>query len=282
METIIPPVLTMPEIPSTPVASRSANALFAYQPATGPEDSQPFPCTRPMTIPIHGDDAIGIEVVAGNGAVVETRYDQSSGSCAYLWGQAGHPDIAKANLLQWALDKINCGDDSALRQIVGVFILLIDDRRNRRVRMVSDVMGLRPWFVGQYQGRLVCGSDVWAIQDAGLNAGGVNYDAVASWVRYIYDCTGQSLFTDYPQIGYGAVGTWENGKYSETQYATFTGAQNKPPVEELVANIHQHVANLRCADERPGSRADRHVRRIRQPVSGRHGGEAQASQDRGV
>ncbi len=171
-------------------------------------------------------------------ATVQTLSDHPAGIHAYLWGLAGHPDVPRADLLRWIVDTVNTGDPSPLRQLVGLYIVLIDDRRNRRVRMISDHMGLRPWFIGRYKDRLVCGSDVWAIQDAGLNAGGINYDAVASWLRYAYDCTGQSLFTDYPQIGYGVVATYENGAVIQTPYAPFTGSDNKPPMDELIERIH--------------------------------------------
>ena len=164
--------------------------------------------------------------------------DEAAGCCAYFWGLAGHPDVPREGLLRWIVDQVRADHSSALRHISGVYIALIDDRRTGRIQMVSDVMGLRPWFVGQQFGRLVCGSDVWAIQEAGLNSGTVNYDAVASWLRYNYDCTGQSLFTDYPQMGFGAVGTWENGTYSETHYAPFTGGNAKPQLPELLEHIH--------------------------------------------
>ena len=121
--------------------------------------------------------------------------------------------------------------------------MLIDDRRNRRVLMVSDMIGMRPWYVGQNNGRLICGSDVWEIQKAGIDMGGINYDAVASWLRLIWDCSGQSLFTNFPAIGYGSVGVWENGKYGESRYFTLTGGVEQPSQPELFDDILQRVSS---------------------------------------
>ncbi|MDB5172714.1 MAG: hypothetical protein JWN51_1487 [Phycisphaerales bacterium] len=238
--------LQSPELSLLPKAGHAPpgakNSFFAYQPGGSKGAGNPFPNTRAVTLKKRDGAPVGLEVVAGNGAQVETLYDEATGCCAYLWGIAGHPDIPRAGLLRWCLDVVNSGDPSPLRQMVGLFVVLIDDRRNERVRMISDHMGLRPWFVGRYDGRLVCGSNVWDIQDAGLNAGGVNYDAVASWVRYGYDCTGQSLLADFPQMGYGAVGTWEKGAYSEVEYAPYTGGEARPPEHEVIAGMHDRMS----------------------------------------
>ncbi|HWE97455.1 MAG TPA: hypothetical protein VG269_26090 [Tepidisphaeraceae bacterium] len=227
-------------VEQTPTGAR--NSLFAYQPvAPAIRGANPFHGTRPITLEARDGGPVGIEVVAGPGARIETLYDEATGCCAYLWGMAGHPDVPRADLLRWCVGVANSADLSPLRHVVGMFVVLIDDRRNRRVRMFSDHMGLRPWFVGTHEGRLVCGSDVWDIQDAGLNAGGVNYDAVASWVRYGYDCTGQSLLADFPQMGYGAVATWENGRYHEVEYAPFVGGDLRPSREDFIAGIHERM-----------------------------------------
>jgi hypothetical protein len=239
-------ILAMPKSPFTLLARRS-NALFAYDCARTSDRSNPFPNTRLVTIAARETEPIGLEIAAGDGASVEVLYDQAAGCCAYLWGQAGHPDVAKADLLQWIVRKVNAGEHAAFREIVGLFVVAIDDRRNRRVRMVCDALGLRPWFVGQHNGQLVCGSDVWAIQEAGLNSGGINYDAVASWVRHAYDCTGQSLFADFPQMGAGVVATWEKGKYSESPYADFIGNQCETPLETLLEGIHSGVSRALAA-----------------------------------
>jgi Asparagine synthase len=217
-----------------------ANALFACAGDSAAAPSPPFPGTRRVTLPAGDDGFIGFEVFAGPGAVVHTFADRDC--CAYFWGVAGHGDVRGKELLAWIVDKVSTGQIAALRQVAGMFIVLIDDRSHRRVRMISDIMGLRPWFIGRHKGRLVCGSDVWTIHDAGFNSGGVNYDAVASWLRFGYDGTAQSLFIDYPAIGPGVVATWENGAYSETPYAVFTGGQETPTQAQIVEKIHQDVS----------------------------------------
>jgi hypothetical protein len=222
------------------VAARApqANSLFAIEAGAHPATANPFADTRRVTLPAMNGQTGQIEVFAGPRARVETYFDDRTGCRAYFWGLAGHLDVSRTDLLGWIVDAVHDGNEAALRGITGIYIVLIDDPANGRIKMVCDVMGLAPWFIGQQDGRLVCGSDVWSIQDAGLNSGGVNYDAVASWLLYNFDCTGQSLLADFPQMGHGVIGTWEDGKYTESRYAHFIGADNTPPLPELVENIH--------------------------------------------
>ena len=52
------------------------------------------------------------------------------------------------------------------------------------------------------------------------------------------------MFTNFPAIGYGSVGVWENGNYSEKRYFTLTGGVNKSTQPELFDGIFQRVS--RC------------------------------------
>jgi hypothetical protein len=240
MELLDTPIVSK-SIPAPFVESRT-NAVFAWGAEAGVPFSNPFEGTGRITIPPREGVGAGLEVVAGGGANVETYFDEPSGCCVYRWGIVAHPDVAKSELLKWILGVVNGGDASALCQAVGTFIILIDDRRNRRVRMVSDVLGLRPWHVGQHRGRLICGSDVWSIQQAGFDMGGVNYDAVAAWVRMIFDCTEKGLFNNFPPIGYGVVATWDAGGYSESRYFKIEGGQETPGPGELIEGMHRRIS----------------------------------------
>jgi hypothetical protein len=235
------PPIASKTVPRPFVESRT-NVLFAMSAQEGAPFSNPFADTRRITLPPRDGIGAGLEVVAGAGANVESYFDESCGCCAYRWGIAAHPDVPGSELLKWIVGVVNSGDPSPLCQVVGTFIVLIDDRRNRRVRMVSDVLGLRPWHVGHHQGRLVCGSEVWLIQQAGFDMGGVNYDAVAAWLRMIFDCTEMGLFNHFPPIGYGVVATWEAGRYSESRYFKIEGGLERPPPEEVIEGMHRRIS----------------------------------------
>jgi hypothetical protein len=247
------------EFPTSPAEPRT-NTFFAFEP-DGDSFQNPFPGARRLTLETFDGIPLGIEVVAGHGAHVEAIHDQDTGCCVYRWGPAAHPDVCGKDLLRWIAGVATGDHPCQLRHLIGTFVILIDDRRNRRVLMISDVIGMRPWYVGQNDGRLVCGSDVWEIQKAGFDMGGVNYDAVASWLRLIWDCSGQSLFTNFPAIGYGSIGTWEAGKYTEKRYFTLTGGLKKPSTSDLIDGLHQRV-------QRSFSALTRDLDRVNLPLSG--------------
>jgi hypothetical protein len=227
---------------AAPYIESRTNTLFAVTAKNGAPFVNPFENTTEITLAKRDATEPSLHVYAGSGAGVETYFDEATGCCVYRWGIAAHPTVSRPQLLKWTLGIVNSADHRPLRQLVGTFVILIDDRRNHRVRMVSDVMGLRPWHIGQQDGRLVCGSDVWLIQQAGFDMGGVNYDAVAGWLRFLFDCTEKGLFNGFPPIGCGVVATWEGGKYSESRYFEIQGGQQTPPQDELIEGAHQRVS----------------------------------------
>jgi len=228
--------------PAPPPAELGVNSFFAWEHSPAHGAGCPFIGAMRVTLAPNVGAASVLEVAAGAGATIRTYHDPARDICAYVWGLPAHPDLSQEALIRWMIEKLDAGQAVAFRELVGTFIVLIDDRRNRRFSMISDLLGLRPWFVGTFNGRLVCGSDVWAIHEARLNAGGVNYDAVASWVRQGYDNTRTSLFADYAWIGAGVVAMWEKGVLRQLPYASYTGARKTPPRAELLEVIHHHVS----------------------------------------
>lgn len=81
----------------------------------------------------------------------------------YVWGRMAHPQRSGNNLLRWCVDVVDSEDLRPLAQLIGLFVMLIDDRRAGAIHMFSDVMGVRPWFVTTDGSRLICGSSVWPI-----------------------------------------------------------------------------------------------------------------------
>ncbi|MDB5291030.1 MAG: hypothetical protein JWL69_2271, partial [Phycisphaerales bacterium] len=91
MELIDTPIVSK-TVPTPFVESRT-NMLFAWGVEEGVPFSNPFDGTGRITIPPGDGMQAGLEVVAGNGAHVETYFDASSGCCVYRWGIAAHPDV---------------------------------------------------------------------------------------------------------------------------------------------------------------------------------------------
>ena len=174
-----------------------------------------------------------MEVFAGPDAQLSTLELREDGKAIYLWGRMAHPDRSGEDLLAWCAQIIEGNDLAPLSQLIGLFVLLIDDRRNRSIHMFSDVLGIRPWFVVTSGSRLVAGSSIWPIRDAGLCGKSLDYDAIASWLYFGYDLTGGSLFQDCRRLAPRYVLSSSRGVWSQREYAPLLGENRRLPLEEI-------------------------------------------------
>ncbi len=221
------------------------NCVFAWQPTGGQTASLSNPIAKTHRITLATDSAvpIGIEVVAGPKADVHLLDDRESGCCAYLWGNAVHPHHKAERLIRWIIEQVRAERTEPLAEVLGMFILLVDDRSAQRVYIVSDPLGVRPWLIGYHLGRFVCGSSIWPIAQARLSQLQVNYDALASWLYYGYDLTGGSLFTDYRRLAPGAVTIIHAGEITEKPYARITAGNALPPRQDIADFIFHTVSD---------------------------------------
>lgn len=206
-------------------------------------NDNPFAATTAVTLAAAAGLPANIEVFAATAERVPCHYDPASGRAIYMVGRAIHPSIDDtADLLMWCADHAVTRPD-ALRDLLGAFVIVIDDRRQKRVSFISDVLGLRPWFVGQSGGRLVAGTDVLGICDAGLSTGEADYDCLSSFLCYNFDCTFGSVVKDYRRIAGGAVSTFsvDGAAVGESAYATLVHRRQFLKPDDLVEQLHGRV-----------------------------------------
>jgi hypothetical protein len=221
-------------------------AVFAIGRPTGARglEVNPFAGTVDVTLPATAAaNFVGLHVFAADARRVARCVDEATGRAIYLVGRAAHALLEGEALLRW-LGQAAAEGPEALREVLGAFVVLVDDRRNRRVSFANDAMNLLPWFVGSSGGRLVAGTGVLDICEAGLSGGRVDYDAVASWLCYNFVCTGGSVVTDYRRVARGAVSTFHpaGGLVGLREYAParYGGGAALDP-DELVARQLAHV-----------------------------------------
>jgi asparagine synthetase B (glutamine-hydrolysing) len=153
-------------------------------------------------------------------------------------GLAGHPRLERWEIPRWIAGQIAGGDETALREIVGSYVALIDDRRKGLVSVVTDVMGTRPFFAGVGRDAMVFGSDVWTIASLGWINPRLNYDAIAAWICAGYDFTDGSLFSELSLVEPGAVTIFGNDLAHVKSYVDFRGGCNRPKADEFLENVH--------------------------------------------
>jgi hypothetical protein len=209
--------------------------LFALaEPSSGSEyDGKPLADATDLTLPAVAAQAV-VRVFSSAAERLRSRYCAASDRAVYVWGVTGHPAGDPLAVLE------RNPDDAQLRELHGQFLIIIDDRHRREVTFISDVLGLRPWFVGAYQGRLVAGSDVPTLCEAGLSRGEIDYDTVACWLQYNFPCNGGSIVRDYLRLEPGAALTYDSSgvllrrePYAQLSY----GFELRQP-ESLIDTLH--------------------------------------------
>ena len=57
--------------------------------------------------------------------------------------------ISKADIPEWCIKVVVEKSDYRFKELIGTFIIIIDQSKVHRLTFVSDVLGLRPMFLGR-------------------------------------------------------------------------------------------------------------------------------------
>jgi hypothetical protein len=174
---------------------------------------------------------------------VRCYFSEELGAYCYLWGIPAHPGVSWNTLPKWCLETIARRCYGRLKELVGTFIIIVDEPREDRVTLVNDILGIRPLFIGRRRQKISFGSNVWAMYRMGLSEGQVDYDAVASWIAYGYNCTQGSLLRDLRWMPPGSAVVIRQGRMEEHPYAELPGGDELPPMPDVAADLHDIVAS---------------------------------------
>jgi hypothetical protein len=222
------------------------NQIFGYQ--TLPEDvfsnDVMFDGTEPIRIPM--DSKLlrwQVRLFAHPSTNLKFSVSYKNGRCCYVWGIPSHPEIATSDISDWCSYIVAENSYERFKELLGTFVVIIDEPNQDRITFVTDILGMRPMFLGNFNDRLVFGSDVWAIQKAGLVKGMIDYDAISSWIAYGYNCTGGSLFSDLRRLPPGSAVIYQNGKSMEFPYAEFKAKPRSSSPRQISEDVHDIVSS---------------------------------------
>ena len=168
---------------------------------------------------------------------------QERKSCVYVWGIPAHPQMPRSDIPAWCAELVAQRQYHRFRELLGTFVVLVDDPLEHQMTFVSDILGIRPMFIGQRDGQIVFGSDVWALQQAGATSGECDYPAVSSWLAYGYNCTGGSLFADLRRLPPGAAVVIKDGRARDIPYAAIDINPRLHTPDEAHDHIHEIVSS---------------------------------------
>ena len=222
------------------------NQIFGYQ--ILPEDREAtnvvFEGASPVEIPLLPRTAPRqLRLFAHPNTHLQTHFCQRTGSLAYVWGIPVHPEVAQSEIPAWCTDVIGAKRYELLKELLGHFVVIVDDPSQRCVTFVSDILGVRPMFIGQSNGRMIFGSEVWPIQKAGLLKGDVNYDAVCAWLAYRYNCTNGSLFNELERLSPGSAIVFQDGHFKTVPYVQWKSCDEHVTEENAAEDLHGIVSS---------------------------------------
>lgn len=173
---------------------------------------------------------------------LQSCYSREYGAYSYVWGIPVHPEIDTKDIPEWCANIVAEKRYDRFRELIGTFVIIVDEPGKNCITFVTDILGVRPMFIGNHNGRIVFGSDVWSIYKAGLSTGAIDYDAVSAWIAYRYNCTNGSLFSDLRRLPPATAVIVQDEQCIEIPYAEFQSKSQSPNAKQVVEDLHNIVS----------------------------------------
>ena len=168
----------------------------------------------------------------------------------------GHSDteVMLAAIEAWGLD-------AAVRRFVGMFAFALWDRRERRLSLVRDRLGIKPLYYGWMGGSFLFGSELKALRAHPAFAGEVDRGALALLLRYNYIPAPYSIFRGVLKLEPGCILTlrdpaeraepvawWSAREVAEAGLRDPLDGSDEALVERLEATLAEAVRLRMVAD----------------------------------
>src|SRR5437667_1989559 len=88
-----------------------------------------------------------LQIYASSRAQLQTYFFQQHASYIHLWGLPAHPSTQAPDLAAWCADVIAQKCYERFRELLGSFVLVVDEPLHCRTTFVSDILGVRPLFL---------------------------------------------------------------------------------------------------------------------------------------
>jgi hypothetical protein len=203
-----------------------------------------FDGTKPVSIPSSFDRKLcQLNVFAHSDSPLKIYVSEKNDSITYLIGIPAHPQIPASEIPKWCAGVVADRHFERFRELLGSFVVIVDEPIKNRITFVTDIMGLRPFFIGKHKGRIVFGTDVWTLYQAGLCDGTIDYDAVSEWIFYRYCLGDRSLFSNLKRLPFGTISVFQNDSHAEISYTEFNPKSCTPSPEQVGEELYAIVAS---------------------------------------
>jgi asparagine synthase (glutamine-hydrolysing) len=95
------------------------------------------------------------------------------------------------------------GVRAAVERLIGMFAFAVYDRKERRLSLVRDRLGIKPLYWGRQNGRIVFASELKAFEALPEWRPEINLDALASYLRFAYVPSPHSIYRGIDKLAPG-------------------------------------------------------------------------------
>src|SRR5262249_27867280 len=111
------------------------------------------------------------------------------------------------------------GVPATVKRLIGMFAFAVWDRKERRLTLARDRLGIKPLYLGRQNGRIVVASELKAFEALPGWRGELNEAALASYLRLAYVPSPHSIYRGIDKLAPGHVATIdETGKVETNAY----------------------------------------------------------------
>jgi asparagine synthase (glutamine-hydrolysing) len=166
------------------------------------------------------ESASGRYVIVFNGEVYNFRAIR-----AELEGGAGAPSFRGHSDTEVMLAAIETfGVVRAVERFVGMFAFALWDRRERRLHLVRDRLGVKPLYYGFAGGRLVFGSELNALAVSHGFSRDIDPSALAAYLRYGYVPSPHGIYRAVRKVAPGSVVTFRAPEPAAAEHVRYWSA----------------------------------------------------------
>jgi len=114
-------------------------------------------------------------------------------------------NIALESIIHWGLD-------NAIKKFKGMYAIVIWDKRDKKLFLVRDRMGMKPLYICIGKELVIWASELSSLYHHPQLNRVIDYDAVASYLKYLYIPCPASIFKDVNKVRPGTYVIYEKNK----------------------------------------------------------------------
>ncbi|MHB1843358.1 MAG: asparagine synthase (glutamine-hydrolyzing) [Deltaproteobacteria bacterium] len=146
--------------------------------------------------------------------------------------------------------------EAAIPRLRGMFAFAIWDRRDRRLTLVRDRLGIKPLYYTEVAGGLAFASEVRALMAAGLAERRLSREGLESFLAFGSVWGPQTMVDGVRELSAGGIATWTQGRFEQRKYwelplPSSTGPKSREEAVEAITPILLEAVKLQLRSDVP-------------------------------